>query len=365
MALLFGDQEMFKLIWSSFKLDRNAVIDWILNKNNEGMNSFHMAINFHKIEILQPMLEFFSLHLNETEIIDIFDKSTKANYKFLDMVVLFYNESIFNLLVDFIHNHLSIENKKKIISSNIISFAVSKWQESALVKTLNFIENLFDENEIKEIIFAKNWENQTAFHVASKNSNLSQLQTLCKFAHYYLSTEDFVKIISTKDSNDYSIVNNSASHDEIYNNLPNLSNFATNYSVYVWIALLNDELDIPKEAIKIGAHENGEVIYLARGYKEKKVELFGITKSTDIKELEYQYIDILAGFGVNWINKDAENISPLKIENMEETYHIGKFENSVKLISAHSEEKFNELLCINNQILHETNLNNFIFKRSF
>lgn len=205
LAINSGNFEFFRVIWSSFEFNEKAVTNWMLSKNIENNNALYMIIQNSEFEMLKNVLEYFSAFLDETQIMFIFDATGKKNYKFLDIAVLYYDRQIFNLLIDFVQSHLSIECQKTLISTNIISLAVSKWQESPLIDALTMIENLFDETEIKNFIFSTNWHGQTAFHIASRNSNLSHLQGLCKFAHYYLTDSDFVEILSAKDSNEYSM----------------------------------------------------------------------------------------------------------------------------------------------------------------
>jgi hypothetical protein len=82
-------------------------------------------------------------------------------------------------------------------------------------------------------------------------------------------------------------VNDSASQADIYESLPNLFNFSTNFSVYVWSPVNYDEFDIPKHAIKIA---DGR--FLARGYKDDEIELLSVIKNTQVIDLDYQGIDV-------------------------------------------------------------------------
>lgn len=204
-VILTNNVDMFRVIWSSFDHGHKAIANWIIGKNLDGHNSLYLVIYNHQIEMLQIMLEYFSASLEEAQIMFIFDNTRKTIYKFLDIAVLFYNQKIFDLITDFLQIHLSVYSQKELVGEYIVIQAVTKWQDSALTKVLNFMESIYDENEIKEIIFNKNWEGQTAFHVASKNRNLTQLQQLCKFAHYYLSKEDFIEAIKAKDKSEYSL----------------------------------------------------------------------------------------------------------------------------------------------------------------
>jgi hypothetical protein len=204
-AILTNNVDIFRVVWSSFGYGHKAIANWIIAKNLDSDNSLYIVIYNRQIEMLQIMLEYFSARLEEEQIMYILENTRKANSKFLNIAVLFYDQKIFDLIMDFLQNHLSITSQKELVGEGLITQAVTKWQDSALTKVLNFVENVFDENEIKEILFNKNWEGQTAFHVASKNRNLTQLQQLCKFAHYYLSKEDFIEVIKAKDKSEYSL----------------------------------------------------------------------------------------------------------------------------------------------------------------
>lgn len=203
--ILTRNVDMFRVIWSSFDQGDKSIANWIIKNNLDKVNSLYLVIYTNQINMLQIMLEYFSVSLEEGQIMYILDNTRKANFKFLNIAVLFYDQKIFNLITDFLHNHLSVNCLKELVSKGIVSQAVTKWRESALTNVLNFIESIFDENEIKDILFNKNREGQTAFHIASKNRNLTQLQQLCKFAHYYLSKEDFIEIIKAKDNSEYSL----------------------------------------------------------------------------------------------------------------------------------------------------------------
>lgn len=205
-SIMYNNFNLFNLTFEQFK-EKSSIIRMITSKNNDEQNSLYMLANSNSINMLNVFFNYFSNNLNEDELMEIFEGSTKKNYKFLDIFMLYYNPVVLNLVIKFIEVHLSPDNFKKLIGESIIVLAVSKWQEGATTTVLDLIANLFseDEGEIKRLLFGKNWEGQTAFHAASKNYCLNQLQTLCKFAHAFLSKEDFIELISSVDANEFSM----------------------------------------------------------------------------------------------------------------------------------------------------------------
>lgn len=205
-AIETGDMEKFKLTFEQIQ-GRASVISLMQMRNTDGYNTLNMAIfNRNSTSMLNVFFEFFSNKMNEADLMKIFEGSTKQNQKFLDACMMMYDRNTFNLILNFLDAHLSIENYKKLIGDTLIAIAVSKWQESATVTALNLIDNFFtEEGEIKKLLRTLNYEKQTAFHAASKNNNLNQLQTLCKFAHAFLSKEDFIELITHVDTNEFSM----------------------------------------------------------------------------------------------------------------------------------------------------------------
>lgn len=201
-AINTSNYEMFQLTFEQMK-QKSMIKKWIILKNMDRYNALYLMLANHEAQMLQILLEFFDNNMTENEIYEVFEATTKRNYKFYDTCVLVYNQNVFNLIWSFIDTHLSRENQKQLIGEQIVTIAVSKWQDGATCLVLDLISSLFDENEIKQILNYSNREGQTAFHIASKRSNLSQLQMLCKFSHSYLSKEDFLALISHVDANEW------------------------------------------------------------------------------------------------------------------------------------------------------------------
>ncbi|CAG9799998.1 unnamed protein product [Chironomus riparius] len=363
-TVIFGrNVDMFRVIWSSFDYGHKAIANWIIGMNLDKVNSLYIVIYSHQIEMLQIMLEYFSISLEEEQILFIFDNTRKTNYKFIDIAVLFYDQKIFDLIMDFLQRHLSASNLKELVGNGIISQAVTKWQESALPKVLNFIESIFDENEIKDMLFNKNWEGQTAFHVASKNRNLTQLQQLCKFAHYYLSKKDFIDVIKAKDNSEYSLLASDLIPDDvIFNELPKLSNFHSTYPVYEWVPILN--LEFPQNAVSIGNDNDGNGLFIAKVYENNEdsneFEVVALSKSSQIN-FDNTFVDVLNGRGLAWLSKSSDSITAIKIESNEPSY-IAKLDNEIKLISIHTTEDY-KILCTNDQKLLDIDDNQYIFTK--
>jgi hypothetical protein len=203
-AINTADYEIFQLTFEQIK-EKSEIKKWILIKNTDRYNALYLLISNKEALMLQTLLEYFDKNLDEKEICEIFEQSTKKNYKFYDVCVLLYNQNVFNLIWSFIDTHISRENQRLLVGEQIVQIATSRWQENATCSVLDLIASLFDESEIKQILDYKNQESQTAFHMASKRSNLSHLQMLCKFAHAFLSKEDFLALVSHVDANENSM----------------------------------------------------------------------------------------------------------------------------------------------------------------
>lgn len=203
-AINTSDYEIFQLTFGQIK-QKSEVKKWILLKNMDRYNTLYLILANKEAYMLQSLLEYFGNNLTEEEIFEIFEQSTKKNYKFFDICVQLYNQNVFNLIWSFIDAHISRENQRALVGEQIVMLATSRWQENATCSVLDLIASLFDENEIKKFLEYKNHEGQTPFHTASMRSNISHLQLLCKFSHAFLNQDDFLSLISLVDANESSM----------------------------------------------------------------------------------------------------------------------------------------------------------------
>lgn len=199
-AINTNDYEIVQLTIGQIK-EKSEIVKWILMRNNEKSNALYLTIANKEPQILQLLLEFFDNNLEEKAIFDVLEQTARGNYKFFDTCVLIYSYSIFNLIWSFIDTHISRENQKHLIGEQIVSLGTARWQDNATCSVLDLISNLFDGDAINQLLSYKNFEGQTPFHEASKRTNLSHLQLLCKFAHAFLTKDDFLALISHADCN--------------------------------------------------------------------------------------------------------------------------------------------------------------------